>query len=267
MTKFMFAGDTHGSMPHAQSLIKWAARHEVDVIVQLGDWGFMWPDREKPTRRLERLSIWLDEAGLQMWFLDGNHDNFDWLEEIGAFHAEAPVEVSPNITYLPRGSVTEIDGIKFGALGGAVSIDKEHRTPNDEGVDPFRVSWWHQETIKDADVNKLIAKGKIDVLLSHDAPETEVLHEFLESFKQIVGYRNYGGYKTDDESNANRRKLERAIDGTQPDYVLHGHFHERYNGVWPYRDGTEANVIGLGRDGDGIQSYVILDTADYPWKV
>jgi predicted phosphodiesterase len=256
--KIMIAGDTHGSMPHAESLFKWGVRHHVERIIQVGDFGYLWPDKEKPLRRIKRLSAWAEQYGIPFWWLDGNHDNFDLMTELGAFGADEPVEMFPGVTYLPRGSRFEAAGLSFAALGGAVSIDKNHRISNEiPDLPPHKVSWWHQETIKDEDVDKLIAGGPVDVLLSHDAPDSQELLEFL----RVFGEYHRIAYKIDAESQANREQMNRAVDTIQPKFLFHGHYHHRYNG-----ERGETKIVGLGRDGDGTQSYVVVDTDLFPWS-
>lgn len=262
MTKLMLAGDTHGRLDHAEKLIHWAKREKVDRIIQLGDFGFLWPSRDEPERRINQLSKWATEADIPWFWLDGNHDNFDWLENIGAFGSTSPVEIAPNVTYLPRGVTFDIDGISFMACGGAVSIDKDQRTPNDPGVKPYNVSWWHQELITDEDVDRCYSNGKVDVLLTHDAPNSFELQNFLDETSR----RYRLPYKIDEVSQANRAQLDRILNACSPSYVFHGHYHERYNGNAPLDNDKTAQVIGLDCDGSGTASYVVLDTNDYPWR-
>jgi len=238
--KLLVAGDTHGQMDHLHKLCKWAQRNGVDTIVQVGDWGYLWPGEEF---RVGRATNVLKQYKLQMFFLDGNHDFHPGLEDLyGATHdADRFVPLSENITYLPRGFTWDWDGVRFMSMGGAVSIDKEERT---EWVD-----WWPQESITDADVNRACQKGRVDILLSHDVPQLPIrLQSYLERFKGI-------NIKLDRASRSNRLAMAAIAQSAEPKLILHGHYHHRYNERW-----ANSMICGLDRDGSGNKSYVIIDT-------
>lgn len=91
----------------------------------------------------------------------GNHDNWDTL-------AKLPVEDDGMATWrsrirvLPRGGRTKIEGLAVAALGGAFSVDYEHRT---KGRD-----WWANEEPTAVEAIALVAGGPIDILITHDSP-------------------------------------------------------------------------------------------------
>ena len=68
------------------------------------------------------------------------------------------------LDWADRGAVWSWHGVRFGALGGAVSIDRSVRVENE--------SWWSTETITDLEVDTLIARAPdgLDVPVAHDAP-------------------------------------------------------------------------------------------------
>ena len=67
-----------------------------------------------------------------------------------------------NIRILPRGGRAVIDGLTVGGLGGAFSVDYEHRI---EGKD-----WWRNEEPTSEEATALSADGPLDLLITHDAP-------------------------------------------------------------------------------------------------
>ena len=100
-----------------------------DFIIVLGDFGLLW--REDKTYR-----YWLDILSHRRYtllFLDGNHENFDWLNSlpVESWHGGHVHRIAENILHLMRGEVFEIDGNTFFTLGGAVSHDRIYRT---EGI-------------------------------------------------------------------------------------------------------------------------------------
>jgi hypothetical protein len=72
-------------------------------------------------------------------------------------------ERAPFIAYLKRGVAYNIDGHKFLALGGALSIDKDSRIPG--------IGWWENEMWSEKekkDIFKLLKKkNEFDYVLSH----------------------------------------------------------------------------------------------------
>lgn len=148
--RVLLVGDVHGRFNDLNALIN---KKLPDEVWCLGDFGF-WPGHDqfgletiKPGKAIVR-------------FLDGNHENHDALEKLyEGQETPAPIEVAPQIWYMPRGTVTITeDGRKVLWMGGAYSIDKPFRTA---GYD-----WFYQETIREKDIWK-VPDEKIDILLTH----------------------------------------------------------------------------------------------------
>ncbi|MFA6159154.1 MAG: metallophosphoesterase, partial [Candidatus Paceibacterota bacterium] len=158
--RLLAVGDLHGNVGDAERAIQHAVDLGVDEIVQVGDWGFLWPGQDN----VMHLHLSLKRAGVHMRFIDGNHDQHPLLRQL------LPEErnVSSHLTYMHRGSTHVYgDGTAVGFLGGAPSIDRRHRI---EGV-----SWWPEETIEQDDVDRLLSSVEslghgISVLFPHDAP-------------------------------------------------------------------------------------------------
>ena len=109
------------------------------------------------------LLAWLDCKPFTTLFVDGNHENFDRLNEFpveewkgGKIH-----RVQPSVIHLMRGQVFELEGKKIFTFGGASSHDidggilepddpdyKKKKEKLDRGDKPYRinrVSWWKEE--------------------------------------------------------------------------------------------------------------------------
>lgn len=220
--KVMLAGDWHGNQSWARFSCEIAARSGCRAIVQLGDFG-LWPGRE---------DAWLDhvdgcarDAGLEVVWIDGNHENHDALDAWRSSSDERGlVRMRDRVTWATRGSRWEWAGVRFGALGGAVSLDRFLRR---EGR-----SWWPQESISSADVDRL-GDSRLDVLVTHTPPTPAAPSSQRLPFPEAV--------LADDR--IARRRVDEAIKRTAPALVAHGHLHVRYTSV---RDGW--CVEGLAHD-------------------
>jgi Calcineurin-like phosphoesterase superfamily domain len=159
LVRVLIVGDLHCNTGAVIQVIDCAADFGADLIVQVGDFGF-WPRIESGRKFLRKAEARLDRHGLQLWWVDGNHDDLQALRT-------RPVEpdgrrrVSDHIWHLPRGHGWVWGDTMWVAGGGAVSVDRYGRT---EGV-----SWFRDEALTDADVDQIVADGAADVLVAHDA--------------------------------------------------------------------------------------------------
>jgi len=237
--RLLVAGDTHGNLGWLSELAALAEEQRCEGIIQLGDFGF-WPD-PKVLRECARVVLnegWLTAvadalASHDVWLrvIDGNHDFHP-----GALAAHPPdgrgiaVVRDDRLDWATRGARWEWCGVRFGALGGAYSIDKMWREPG--------VTWWETERITDAQ-RDLLGAEPLDVLLTHDAP-------------QGVGWPevDVGGPKVDPASRANREQVERARRATRPSVLLHGHYHLRYRTTMS-DPGTRVEGLAADIQADG----------------
>jgi hypothetical protein len=253
-TRVLMLGDTHGNLQFMQQAIAYAVGQNCTHVCQLGDNGFLF-NPGAGTHKLDQVDRRLEAAGLQMWWLPGNHENYTLIGQLLAKHNAAllwpePVEWTPNITFLPRGARWEWDGVRFGAVGGAVSIDKDRRVPGR--------SWWDAETITDEQEAQMVewfTAEPVDVLLTHDAPSNPQLGEFLVRYSDVIGLP----YKTEEASRRHRERLHRITVAADPQVVFHGHYHYRYTGRHPQ---TGAVVSGLGCDGQS-GAWTVVETEGF----
>ena len=79
-TRVLLVGDLHANLGAVLAVIDHASALGVDLILQVGDYGH-WPrDRhgQKFARRVEaRLAL----RGLDLWWVDGNHEDFVFLAQ------------------------------------------------------------------------------------------------------------------------------------------------------------------------------------------
>lgn len=247
----MVAGDVHGDSHHMKYLSERAERLGIPTILQVGDFGY-WPHMDPEF--LYRTQHKLANRGQHLYWIDGNHENFDAIDHFdtspSGFKTLPPVygddrkTFMHNVHYIPRGHYWLWDGVRFAGFGGAPSIDKDMRVYRGPGH-PAN-SWWPQEIPSRDDENRVFdgPQNSADVLLLHDSPV----------MPPDLPY----GYKDDAISAYNRKLMAAIVDHIRPKVIYHGHYHHphlgEYNGI-PIR--------GLDRDGSYENSYHVLNTEDY----
>lgn len=233
--KILLLGDVHGANGWLRLAIRAASALGITHILQLGDFGF-WPHYPSGKEFLRKAQDLLMENDVELWWVDGNHENHDWLAEQprdkdGFWRAD-------NIVHIGRGSRWEWGGRTFLGCGGAYSIDKMYRQPGE--------SWWAGETISEADLMRC-SGPKVDVLVTHDAPW---------GAPYVIGPETVGDKDDYPESAANRKRVAALCDAVQPQLLVHGHYHHRNSTNY-----KTTRVEGFGRDGDAL-STGILDLSD-----
>lgn len=234
--RVIIAGDWHSNTPWAVHVVEEASyRLPADkpkIILQLGDFGVWygsWGDMY-----LNELTKACRDLGVEIWFIDGNHEAFPRLRK--EFRGERGTE----IVWLERGSRWVWHGRTWMALGGATSLDKDVRTEN--------ADWFPDEELTLEDCLKACEGGKAEVMITHDCPSA-VVHTFPE-----FGFPAHEKNRAEQHS----RKLQSVVNNVQPEYLMHGHLHILYQRTqfMPY---GECTVTGLGMDG-GEDNWFILDT-------
>jgi hypothetical protein len=164
----LVAGDVHGNTKWALTLVKLARRYGASGILQVGDFWY-WSHSEAGERYLGTLDRALTGAGLWILVSPGNHDNHELLGR-QRLHDDGFIWLRDTIAVAPFGARWTWRGTRFGALGGAFSVDWEpdpgHNWPGRvPGVD-----WWpalEEPTMAGA---AKLGDEPLDVLITHDAP-------------------------------------------------------------------------------------------------
>ena len=257
--KLLIAGDYHGNLPCALGQIDRAVEENCELIIQLGDFG-IWHNYAG-VEYLDSINEKLRSVSRKLLFVGGNHENYNLIESWEKHNPRSSnghVYVRSNILYIPRGSTWKWAGKNFLGLGGAVSIDKSMRTPNE--------SWWWQEAITAEQMNQTVLnasyRGRIDYFFSHDCSDRTPWKDRL---------------KPDVDSVTNRKKIDWVLDRVKPKIHFHGHMHEWYD--WkidhslPFsdEDGPFTQVYGLNMETERNSHGVLdLETDEFrtvPWKM
>lgn len=230
-------GDWHGNLGWARDVVRSAARHGVGTILHVGDFGALWPGRAKG-RFEARLNYDLQQAGIQLIFIGGNHDNWAELEKLPVT-ADGTASLLSNIKYLPRPGRTLVHGLTVGGLGGAFSIDYQYRT---EGKD-----WWANEEPTQGDIEELASGGPLDILLTHDAPAGIELESAFDLPEDIII-----------RARTTRDLLAEATTRIRPGIVFSGHWHQRTTGFVYPGTGAPIRVEVLDMDGSRFGNTVLF---------
>lgn len=250
--RVLLVGDTHGNGAWLQRVVFAAAEHhEADVILQVGDFGW-WP----------RISLYdafrsmARRAPVPLWWIDGNHEDHAGLARdvaaAGGPTACGLVELGGNLSFVPRGTRLDLDGVSLLACGGAHSIDRAARTV---GID-----WFAEEHVTDADVDRCVEGGPVDVFIGHDAPAGWTIPD-LPSDHGLPGLWRAELPACWDH----RRQLARITDRVRPQLVVHGHYHSAYR-VRVDAGWGPVEVVGLSEDGTP-GNLAVLDGVDGSWHI
>ncbi len=182
-----------------------------DFLIICGDFGGVWcGDNEEFYWRK-----WLDNKNFTTLFIDGNHENYDMLEEYPEidFLGGKAHKIGDKIYHLMRGQIYNIDGKKIFTFGGASSHDKDLRK---EGK-----SWWSRELPSENEINTAIknltkANWEVDIVITHCAPSSiqrlintsydeNILTDFLDNVKEKLVFEKwfFGHYHIDKQIDKN----------------------------------------------------------------
>lgn len=251
-TRILFVGDLHGSVFDLRQVVNRARRMGAH-IVQLGDWGFLWPgtERDKVADQIVR------DAGVRLAFIDGNHD---WHDELPRRWPELVAgdpdlgDYDPGIYYIPRGGRVVAGHFMAVGMGGAPSIDREVRLQSGR-------KWWPTEEITDAQAEDTIAVGlggpspqddydweKAKVLLTHDAP---FVPHVLAPLKDTMWSDTAEWFEP--LSRRSTALVAKVHDALTPDLHVHGHYHIAYSVQMPHG----GHVVGLANNGAPGSSWLV----------
>jgi hypothetical protein len=183
-------GDVHGKIDIKKlSTEFWPEQRELtkeDVLIQLGDFGWIWHPLAQNNPEQNYWLNWLGTRKYTLLVVLGNHENYDEIEQLPEcqkFNGTVQyLEVSGRhgdgiIYFAKRGEVYEINNKKFWAFGGALSIDKDNRTPGVSWWEGELPTWWDYEYgMKQLDK----INWNVDYVVSHTCPVNivnEIIHK------------------------------------------------------------------------------------------
>ncbi len=199
------SGDTHGNLDlqkiedffEIEGLLRTLSKD--DYLIILGDAGICWDAGVQDKwvqKRLQALPV------TTLW-IDGNHENFDLLQEYpvkewngGMVHC-----ITPDILHLMRGYCFEIDGQTFWTFGGGYSIDKQYRING--------ISWWQQEMPDEEEylrgwkslesknfsvdyvLTHTVSRGIVEKICDEIITGEEALQEYFQQISEKVEFKKW----------------------------------------------------------------------------
>jgi len=250
--RVLLVGDTHGNVGWLERVVYAAVqRHEADLIFQVGDFGW-WPRiaTNDAFRAMAR------RAPVPLWWIDGNHEDHASLERdiigAGAMTSDGLVDLAGNLSFVPRGTRVDLDGVTVLACGGAHSIDRRARTV---GID-----WFDGEHVSDAEVDRCTEGGPVDVFICHDAPAGWTIPN-LPSARGLPHLWHVELPACWDH----RRQIARITEQVEPKLVVHGHYHCGYQLNLDMGSGP-IDIVGLSEDGTA-DNLALLDCLGGSWHI
>ena len=216
-------GDTHGLQDiykvqdYFEEFIVNTHVTKEDYLIILGDVAVSWDDGIHD----ERVREILHSLPCTVLWLDGNHENFDLLDElpITMWHGGKVQYITSDIIHLMRGQCYLINGKRIFVFGGANSVDQIYRI---HGVD-----WWEKEMPASAEYEEGIMnlqnyEYKVDYILTHTCPRD-------------IALRMTNDLRTGEEELQNY--LQKIKEKTSFTHWYFGHWHqdikiENITGVW-----------------------------------
>ncbi|MEJ3719239.1 metallophosphoesterase [Paenibacillus polymyxa] len=218
-------GDIHGTISvnkrlNTRNFPQQKEMTKKDYVIIVGDFGLLWNGDKEDQYWLK----WLDKTKpFTTLFIDGNHENFDLLEEypVSQWNGGKVHKINDSVIHLMRGQVFDIEGNKFFTFGGAASHDKEYRK---EGK-----SWWSrempsQEEYEEGLKNLKKHDWKVDYILTHTCStpaleyitqrcgihmDLDEMHPYFYNIEQKVDYKQwyFGHFHHDFELPKDQRLL------------------------------------------------------------
>jgi hypothetical protein len=235
------AGDWHGNLRWAERMIQAAADDGASAVVHLGDFGY-WTDDPSTRKYLSRLEKLLTATGIQLLWVDGNHENHDRLDRQPINPVTGLRTISEHIHHLPRGFRWTWHGKVWMGLGGAHSVDRAAREPGK--------SWWAREFTSEAEIEYAKRDGQVDVMVCHDAPDGV-------DIPAIRGVSDWPEYDLA-ESALHRRRIGDVVRAVRPSVLFHGHYHCRYDDGFRHLNGLVTSVHGLSEDDSYQQGNMLM---------
>jgi predicted phosphodiesterase len=235
LDRVLFVGDVHGSTRQIARALDVIDGTDTNVLVQLGDFG-IWPG-SGGALFLREVNELLEETDTTLFFVDGNHEDFDQI-------AYKPIDPStglqpwgPRLFRMPRGYRADWNGVKIGALGGAHSVDRKWR------LEESPEHHWEAEHVTEEEAQLFRNGGPVDVIFMHDSPAGAP--------NAVVDDPHNPGASIFPQEELylaaqHRALLATAVNPTSPALIAHGHYHHVMAGRYTPEGATrECSVIGL----------------------
>lgn len=236
-------GDCHGELERfsKKNFPEQTEMTKEDFVIICGDFGGVW-NIGKENKEEKWWMDWLEERPFITLFVDGNHENFDRLNQypVEAWHGGKVHKIRPSVIHLMRGQVFCIDEKKIFSFGGASSHDimdgilelddpdyKIKKKNMDLRKRLYRVNhlnWWADELPSEAEMaegraNLEASENTVDFIVSHccasatqsliggKSYKQDILTDYLEELRQKVQFKKWFFGHYHDNRNVNEKEL------------------------------------------------------------
>jgi Icc-related predicted phosphoesterase len=199
MKPILVIGDIHGEFDTLFRVLD-ASGVENCTLICVGDLGIGFINSKKQLKQIEILQNSFKKRGIEFFSIRGNHDDPSYFDGSVNFS---------HFKLISDYSFFEINEIKFGFIGGAVSVDRKLRK---EGV-----NWWKEEGVV-FDPSRV---QECDVLITH-AGST-----WNPTFFKRDAVAEYGikDLHLKDDCGKEKRQVSELISLCKPKKHFCGHFH------------------------------------------
>jgi predicted phosphodiesterase len=160
-------GDVHGDWSAVVLAAQEAKREGASALIQVGDLGWS-------ASLLERAQN--VPACLPVYAIDGNHEDFGWLAERTGGRTTT---LASGLTFIARGDVCTIAGVRIAFLGGAESVDKKWRKTRFQAPEMSgEYLWWPDERITYEQADRLASGPRVDLFVTHTPPDRVIRKHF-----------------------------------------------------------------------------------------
>lgn len=158
-------GDKHGQLTPFLKNSKYKKIKKNDTLIICGDFGFLWNKSKQEIKNLN----WLSKRKYTIAFVDGSNDNYNMISEYPTenWNDGKIRRISPNIVYLMRGEIYNIENKKILAFGGGLNDSN----PNEEEYYLESV-YPDKQQIDNVIDNIKKVNGEIDLIVTHEAPNS-----------------------------------------------------------------------------------------------
>lgn len=164
-------GDMHGELERFNDK-RIRSLKKGDFLIVCGDFGFVWDG----SKREEAILKSIGKKRFYTLFIEGCHENYDLLAKYPEedFCGGRVNVISGNLMHIKRGSILDLQGMRFFAFGGGQTKDIDIRRDSN--------TWYEAELptteeVRDAVLNLKNADGKLDYIITHEPPAS--MKEFL----------------------------------------------------------------------------------------
>jgi DNA repair exonuclease SbcCD nuclease subunit len=198
-------GDIHGGLDIKKLSSKQFPENQEltrdDYVIVAGDFGLVWDGSKEEAYWRD----WLGRKNFTTLFADGNHENFDLLNQypVEEWNGGKISRINENIIHLKRGQVFTVDGIRLFTFGGAQSTDRSFRKEH--------LSWWREELPSPEEYEEGLHnlerhEWRVDYLITHTCStrnlnllktlgeywdEVTAINEYFDTLETKLSYRHW----------------------------------------------------------------------------